>query len=140
MTALALCVLVGALQVVLPAERFTLAWQHTVEKVLWEEDYRVAGEWLYATGARIRGYGAGMEPPRDAVLFRGALHYQPAQRWWRQLELARSEFGSDYQLCIAGACRPLTDFAPLGPTTLRPCPDGAEPATFARPEPRSSRR
>jgi hypothetical protein len=26
--------------------RGTLAWQHPVEKALWEEDYRVAGGWL----------------------------------------------------------------------------------------------
>jgi hypothetical protein len=123
-TALAVCIVVGTLQVVAPAERFTLAWEHTVERVLWEEDYLVAGDWLFATGARIRGSGAGMEPPDGAVLQGGLWHYAPAQRWLRQIVLARSEFGADYLWCVDGRCRALDALAPRGPgpTVLRPCP------------------
>ena len=38
-------------------------------------------------------------------------------------KLARSEFGSDYVLCIEGRCRPLADVAPgaIAATTLRSC-------------------
>jgi hypothetical protein len=120
----ALCLVAGALTVALPARRFTLAWQHSVEKVLWEEDYLVAGQWLYATGARIRGSGAGMEPPDDAVLASGAWHYRPASRWLRELRLARSGFTADYALCLEGRCRPLSYWIALdeGETILRPCP------------------
>jgi hypothetical protein len=120
----ALCLVAGALTVALPASRFTLAWQHSVEKVLWEEDYLVAGRWLYATGARIRGSGAGMEPPTDAVLAGGAWHYRPASRWLRELRLARSGFTADYALCLEDRCRPLSHWIPLdtGETILRPCP------------------
>jgi hypothetical protein len=127
MIAAALCVVVGAALHTLPAGRFTLRWQHTVEKIAWEEDYLVAGDWLYVTGARVRGSGAGMDPPPGAVRVGDAWHYRPAQRWLRRLDLARSEFGTDYELCIESRCRPLTEIAPLGPTTLRPCDGAAVP-------------
>ena len=121
MSAAALCIVVGTALYVLPAHRFTLHWQHTVEKVAWEEDYLIAGDWLYATGARVRGSGAGMEPPADAVRSGDAWHYRPRERWHRELAFARSEFGRDYVLCVDADCRPLSDIAPLGPTRLRPC-------------------
>jgi len=126
MAALAICLLAGALSVTIPAHRFTLAWQHTVEKVTWEEDYVVAGDWLYLSGARIRGSGAGMEPSADAVWIDRAWSYRPAQRWSRQIALARSEFGADHLLCIERRCRPLTAWIARAPTTITPC--GATPA------------
>lgn len=124
MSAALLCIVAGALTVTVPTTIFTLAWQHSVEKVLWEEDYRVAGAWLYSTGARIRGSGAGMEPPEGAVLRHGVWHFRPAQRWLRELHLARSGFTPDYRLCFEGRCRPLAHWLPVeaGVTTLRPCP------------------
>jgi hypothetical protein len=123
MSALALCLVAGALHLRIPAERFTLAWKHTVEKVLWEEDYRIAGDWLFHLGARIRGSGAGMEPPDGAVLRGGVWHYVPATRWHRAVTLARSEFGDDYRLCVSGRCGPLTDWVPRTgtPTVLSAC-------------------
>ena len=122
-----LCLVVGTALYTLPAARFTLRWQHTVEKVLWEEDYVVAGEWLYLSGARVRGSGAGMEPPPDAVRVGSAWHYRPAERWHRELKLARSDFGRDYELCVDGACKPLSTWAPapLAPTTLSACAPGS---------------
>ena len=124
MSVAALCIVAGALTAVVPTGRFTLAWRHSVEKMLWEEDYVIAGGWLLATGARIRGSGAGMEPPAGAVLHDGAWHYRPAGRWLRELQLARSDFTPDYLLCLDGRCRPLSRWVPVsaGPTTLRPCP------------------
>lgn len=123
MSVAALCLVAGALVVAVPTPRFTLAWTHSVEKILWEEDYLIAGGWLYATEARIRGSGAGMEPPGNAVLHSSAWHYRPAQRWHRELTLARSNFTADYRLCFAGRCRPMSDWVPIssGTTTLKPC-------------------
>jgi hypothetical protein len=119
----ALCITVGALTAVLPAQRFTLAWEHTVEKQRWEEDYIVAGDWLFLSAARIRGSGAGMEPPPEAVREGTIWRYRPADPWRRALHLARSEFGTDYELCIDGDCRPLGQWVklPPAPTTLAPC-------------------
>jgi hypothetical protein len=120
--AAALCIVVGTTSTALPAERFTLAWLHSVEKTLWEEDYLVAGDWLFATAARIRGSGAGMEPPAGAVLHAGAYRYRPVARWLRTITLANSEFGGTYQLCVDGRCRALSAWVPhTGVTTLRPC-------------------
>jgi hypothetical protein len=124
MIASALCIVVGTALFTLPVQRFTLRWQHTVEKVLWEEDYLVAGDWLYLVGARVQGSGAGMEPPPGAVRVGPAWHYRPAVRWHRAVTLARSEFGHDYELCVDGSCKPLAAWAPapLAATTLAPCP------------------
>lgn len=121
--AAALCISVGAATITLPASSFTLAWRHTIEKIVWEEDYQVAGGWLFLTRARIRGSGAGMEPPADAVRIDDAWVYRPADPWRRKVELAHSEFGGDYRLCVAGRCRPLAQVVGgrTGPLTLAAC-------------------
>jgi hypothetical protein len=111
-------------------ERFTLAWTHSIEKVRWEEDYAVLGPstpgalpLLHATEARIKGSAAGMEPPADAVLRNGWFHYTPAQRFPSVLRLSRSEFVPDYELCVKGACHPLSHWLPSdgGVTLLTAC-------------------
>lgn len=117
MIAAALCIVTGAHLVTLPVNAFTLRWRHTIEKVLWEEDYLVAGDWLLLTRARIRGSGAGMDPPPDAVREGDAWSYRPSDRWRREVQLARSTIGEDYTLCVDGACRPLSALVPVGRTT-----------------------
>ena len=118
----------GAQLVSLPTNEFTLRWQHTVEKTLWEEDYVVAADWLLLTRARIRGSGAGMEPPADAVKDGDAWSYRPADRWRRTVELAHSEFGDDYKLCIRQSCRRISDIIDgRGVTTLKPCAAASTP-------------
>jgi len=119
-----LCLTAPAYAVSLPADRFTLVWRHSIEKIDWEEDYVVAGSWLYLSGARIRGSGAGMEPPDDAVRVGGVYTYRPALRWFRSLNLARSTFVQDYRLCVDGRCRPMSTWVPVsaGSTVVLPCP------------------
>jgi hypothetical protein len=126
-TAAAICLITAAARALLPAPAFTLRWQHTVERMLWEEDYRLSGAHLIATAARIRGSGAGMEPPAGAVLRDGVWHYRPDARPLPALVLARSEFGTDYELCIDGTCRPLARWVPpaSGPVTIAPCAPSA---------------
>ena len=125
LAAAALCLAAGALHVTLPAHRFTLRWQHSIEKIEWDEDYFVAGRWLMLSGARIRGSGAGMEPPPGAYRDdHGVYHYRLADPWRREVVLARSEFVRDYDLCIDGRpCQPLWKWIPVsaGPTTLAAC-------------------
>ena len=121
----ALCLMAGSFQAELPVHQFTLRWQHSIEKIDWEEDYLVAGDWLFLNSARVRGSGAGMEPPPGSHYLKGVWHYRPTpdMRWTRSLQLTRSEFARDYDLCVAGTCRPLSQWIPIsaGTTTAAPC-------------------
>jgi hypothetical protein len=121
----ALCLVAGSLHAEVPAHQFTLRWQHSIEKIDWEEDYLIAGEWLLLSSARVRGSGAGMEPPPGSFYAKGVWHYRPApnMRWTRSLLLTRSEFARDYELCLSGTCQPLSNWIPLsaGTTTAAPC-------------------
>jgi len=106
----------------LPLQSFTLAWTHSIEKIRWEEDYRVVqgadGLRLQLTEARIRGSGAGMEPPPDAVFGAGAWHYVPPLPPLERLHLARSDYVADYQLCWDGSCRSMATLT--GPPATAP--------------------
>lgn len=121
----ALCLAAGALHITLPIQQFTLRWQHSIEKIEWAEDWEVADGWLHLSQARIRGSGAGMEPPDGATLFDGVWHYGLTDPWRREVVLARSEFVPDYELCIAQQCRRLWHWVPIaaGATTLYACED-----------------
>lgn len=120
---LQVCIIAGALQWVLATEAFTLAWNHSIEKVRWEEDYRLDGLTLVLAEARIRGSAAGMEPPPDAVWRDGVWHYTPANNRYPRLTLANSPFGGHYEICTADGCRDLPvqhDDARPG-TVIEPC-------------------
>jgi hypothetical protein len=107
----AVCLAALGLVVHLPFQAFTLEWTHSIEKIRWEEDYRVVAGGLQLTEARIRGSGAGMEPLRGAVLKEGVWHYTPSLPVQKRLRLARSAYAGDYTLCWSGACHPLAEFA-----------------------------
>ena len=120
-----LCLAAGNAHAEIPVHQFTLRWQHSIEKIDWEEDYVVAGHWLFLESARVRGSGAGMEPPVGSYYSNGVWRYRPApnMRWSQSLLLTRSEFARDYDICIQGRCRPMADWVPIasGNTTLTPC-------------------
>ncbi|NCP41478.1 MAG: DUF1850 domain-containing protein [Rhodoferax sp.] len=115
--------------VFVPVTQFTLAWTHSIEKVRWEEDYRVELDpqsrqpVLHATVARIKGSAAGMEPPPDAVLKNGWYHYTPTQTLVPELRLTRSEFTKDYDWCVDGHCQPMSTLiaSDAGITRARAC-------------------
>jgi hypothetical protein len=126
---LALCAFVGgALAGRIDAQAFTLSWIHSVERIPWEEDWRVTPEGLVVTEARIRGTGAGMEPPDGAVLRDGSWHYRPALPPLPEVVLADAGVVPDRVLCAAGRCRPLHAWLrpvdPRAPVRLAPCPAG----------------
>jgi len=103
-----LCLSVAGLVIAqLPGGDFTLAWQHSIEKVRWEEDYRLDSGLLTLTEARVRGSGAGMEIPADAHFQDGRWRYVPDIAPLAILRLGRSTFVGDYDLCQAGHCSPL---------------------------------
>ena len=74
--------------------------------------------------ARIRGSGAGMDPPQGAVLRDGVWHYRVARRVPKLL-LSSGGSQPEYLLCTADACRPLTSWlggpAADGRIELYPC-------------------
>lgn len=142
MSVLGICLVWAATQaggnaptVFVPVPRFTLAWTHSIEKVRWEEDYAVVNALdttqpplLRALAARVRGSAAGMEPPADARLRNGWYEYTPQFPAPLELRLTRSEFTPDYDLCVDGHCRPLSDWhtSDGGVTQLTPCRQPAQ--------------
>jgi len=124
---MALCVAAGGVVVALATQAFTLAWTHSIEKTRWEEDYRIEGTSLFLTEARIRGSGAGMEPPEGSRLdAHGVWHYTPKLPALPALRLTHSNFTAGYELCRDGRCAPLLEQAPAavagGVIELRACP------------------
>ncbi|QSX37341.1 DUF1850 domain-containing protein [Shewanella sedimentimangrovi] len=121
---LGLCLgMAGVVWTRLPLEHFSLQWQHSVEKIRWEEDYRLESQGLRLVEARVRGTGAGMEIPDDAWYADGSWHYVPALAPIPVLSLGRSPQVADWQLCRDGECHELSHW--LGPpqaeVELWPC-------------------
>jgi hypothetical protein len=98
--------LVGAETLRLAVTAFTLAWTHSVEHVRWEEDWRVTPAGLELVEARVRGSGAGMDPPEGARLAGGWWTWRPERPAQRELLLAASgATGDGWTICAAGRCR-----------------------------------
>ena len=120
-----LCLAAGALTAVLATDAFTLSWTHSVEKVEWQEDYSIVDGALELREARIKGSGAGMEPPDGAVLRDSWWTYRPATGPIAVLRLTHSGFAADYRVCWSGACRSLGDILPgladVAVVEARPC-------------------
>lgn len=109
---MSLCLVAGAVSAVLAVDNFTLAWTHSIEKIRWEEDWQVSRQHLVLTEARIRGTGAGMEPPEGAVLKGGVWHYRLPLPPQAALRLTHSPHTAGYELCIIGHCVPLAEQLP----------------------------
>ena len=111
-----ICLAAGLLSATLATNSFTLTWIHSIEKVRWEEDWRVDSGALVIDEARIRGSGAGMEPPANAVLKNGVWHYRPAQIRHEKLRLTHSPYVRGYEFCSAKngqlLCQPLAELLP----------------------------
>jgi hypothetical protein len=118
---LSLCVIAAGKTIVLATTAFTLSWSHSVEKVRWEEDWRLTPAGLEIAEARVKGSGAGMEPPEGAVLDGGWWVYRPDLPPQRSLRLGSSgATDSGWSLCAEGDC--LTIGAEPGePATVRAC-------------------
>ena len=120
---MSLCLSGGGAVVALAWTAFTLSWTHSVEKIGWEEDWRVSACGMRMVEARIKGTGAGMEPPANARLEDGWWHYRPRLSEIPRLVLARSGAVADWRLCRNGDCA--TIGALLGTNaatvTLAPC-------------------
>ena len=116
-----LCILAGAKTATLGVTAFTLAWTHSVEKTEWREDWRIAPAGLELIEARVKGSGAGIDPPEGAVLQDGWWVYAPKVAPVPRLALAASGATvSGWSLCAGDAC--LTLGAEAGEAViLEPC-------------------
>lgn len=114
---MSLCVMAGGVAKVIAASAFTLSWSHSVEKTRWEEDWRLTPAGLELVEARVRGSGAGMEPPEGAMLKDGWWSYAPDLPAQERLVLAASgATGEGWSLCAGGEC--LTIGAEPGPPVV----------------------
>ena len=119
---MSLCLASAAAALSLAADVFTLRWTHSVEKTGWEERWRVDGGALVLEQARIRGSGAGMEPPDGAAWQDGWWVYRVDRRV-AELNLAVSRAtGEGWALCTArDGCRDLEAMLPGGTIRIAPC-------------------
>ena len=120
-----LCLISSGVVKALSLAAFTLAWTHSVEKVEWQEDWRVTPRVLELVQARVKGSGAGMEPPPEARLINGWFQWQPQRPPMPELVLGNSGAAGEWRLCADGQCRTLSDIfgRSIGAnvTTLRAC-------------------
>jgi hypothetical protein len=122
---LSLCLTSVGVVKTLSIAAFTLAWTHSVEKVEWQEDWRIAAQGLELVQARVKGSGAGMEPPSEARLVDGWFQWNPARAAMPEVVLGNSGAAGEWRLCSEGGCRTLSEIFghPVGAnaTTMRAC-------------------
>ena len=122
---LSLCLTSAGVVKTLSVAAFMLAWTHSIEKVEWQEDWRITAQGLELVQARVKGSGAGMEPPPEARLVDGWFQWQPQRAPMPQLVLGNSGAAGEWRLCHDGQCRTLSEIIghPVGAnvTTMSAC-------------------
>lgn len=120
---MSLCLAAASLLVPLMSDAVTLSWTHSVERTEWQEEWRARDGALALVQARVKGSGAGMEPPPDARLVDGFYVWRPEVPPVDELVLRRSGATEDWRMCVAGSCRRSGDLLPpdADPVVLRPC-------------------
>jgi hypothetical protein len=122
---MSVCFAAGAVIKMLQVTAFTLVWTHSVQKTDWQEDWRVTPDGLLLVEARIKGSGAGIDPPADARLIDGWWRWRPPEIARSEVLLARSDAAGDWRICTAGRCRTLgviLGASPaVGAVAMRPC-------------------
>ena len=105
---MSLCVVSGLKTVVYTVSFFTLSWSHSVEKTEWQELWKIEKDKLVLKEARIKGSGAGMEPPEKSKLIEGWWVYKPKVSPKNELILANSEINiKNWNICYGGKCQEL---------------------------------
>jgi hypothetical protein len=118
-----ICLVAGSTVAPLLAGAITLAWTHSVEKIAWEEDWRATPAGLELVEARVRGSGAGMEPPPEARLVDGVWKWRPVLAPQGSIVMRRSGATADWRICISGRCRPMEAYVPAAadPVVMKAC-------------------
>jgi hypothetical protein len=108
-TGMSLCLASAGVVKSLSIAAFTLVWTHSIEKTDWQEDWRITPKGLQLVQARVKGSGAGMEPPPEARLVGGWFQWKPARAPMPELVLANSGAAGEWRLCSEGHCRTLSE-------------------------------
>ncbi|MGH7003783.1 MAG: DUF1850 domain-containing protein [Alphaproteobacteria bacterium] len=118
---MSLCLIAAGKTVMVAAAAFTLSWTHSVERTRWEESWRAGGDSLQIVQARVKGSGAGMEPPEGSILADGWWVFTPKVPPQKKLVLASSgATAGGWRFCAGGECR--TIGAEAGdPLTIKVC-------------------
>ena len=132
-----LCLATAGVVKSLAVASFMLSWTHSVEKTEWQEDWRVTPQGLEIVEARVKGTGAGMEPPPDALLKNGWFSWKPRLPPLMEVALGNSGKAGEWRLCTDGQCQDLSVLLgrPLGEavTTMSVCkPDQVTKAIDAK--------
>lgn len=132
-----LCLATAGVVKSLAVASFMLSWTHSVEQTEWQEDWRVTPQGLEIVEARVKGSGAGMEPPPDALLKDGWFRWKPQLPVLPEVALGNSGMAGEWRLCADGKCQELSAILgrPLGVavTTMSVCKsDGAAKALDAK--------
>ncbi|CAN5364825.1 hypothetical protein BH10PSE10_BH10PSE10_05060 [soil metagenome] len=132
-----LCLATAGVVKSLAVASFMLSWTHSVEKTEWQEDWRVTPQGLEIVEARVKGSGAGMEPPPDALLKDGWFRWKPKLSPLTEVALGNSGMAGEWRLCTDGKCQDLSVILgrPLGlaVTTMSVCkPDQTTKALDAK--------
>jgi hypothetical protein len=122
---LSLCLVSAGAVKMLSVAAFTLVWTHSIEKTDWQEDWRITPDGLELVQARVKGSGAGMEPPPQARLVDGWFQWKPERSAMPEVVLGNSGAAGEWRLCDRGNCRTLSQILghPVGTnvTTMRAC-------------------
>src|ERR1700704_4342995 len=95
---LSLCLASAGVVKTLSIAAFTLAWTHSIEKVEWQEDWRITPAGLELGQGGIKGSRAGMEPPAEARLVNGWFQWKPARAPMPEVVLGNSGAAGEWRL------------------------------------------
>jgi len=108
MSALCVMALVSGLTWSMPGQTITVVWEHSVEHTEWRETWSLDPGRMTLVEARIKGSGAGMEPGPGAIFKDGWWVWRPLPPIESEyLNLTRSGYVKDYELCVDRTCRDL---------------------------------
>jgi hypothetical protein len=85
----------------------TLVWTHAIEKVDWQQDWRITPKGLELVQARAKGSGAGMEPPPEARLVDGWFQWRPRRAPMPEVLRGNSGTAGEWRLSSEGRCKTL---------------------------------
>lgn len=101
-----LCVSIGAAVILALGEgEFSLAWRHSVTRDAWVETWEARPEGLRLLWADVKGPGAGLEIPDNAIRTAEGWRFAPELPPQREVVLAASgATGGGWTLCKGQVC------------------------------------